>query len=254
VPEARKERAFLLPRPLEIVSRRTRRRRRLRRNVAVETVSDAPALIEDVLRVAELELRLLRPAEPEALLDEDAFARDEFLPYWAELWPAGTALARALPERLDGAAIVELGCGLGLPSLVAAARGADVLAVDWAPEATALLERNAARNGVELRTRTADWRAFGGSFDLVLAADVLYEHRNVDPLLGLLPRLAPEALLALAGRPYEQEFVRRAGDDWTLAEVAPRVVRLTRAAHPHAPPQEPPRTRRTIASRCSDAS
>ena len=54
-------------------------------------------------------LALVRPAEPEALLDEDAFADDEFLPYWAELWPAGLALAGALPADLEGVRVVELG-------------------------------------------------------------------------------------------------------------------------------------------------
>ena len=67
---------------------------------------------------------LARPASPEALLDEDAFAQDEFMPYWAELWPGGLALAEALPADLTGIRVVELGCGLGVPSLVAAARGA----------------------------------------------------------------------------------------------------------------------------------
>jgi hypothetical protein len=51
------------------------------------------------VRVGEVELSLLRPVSPEALLDEEAFARDEFLPYWAELWPAATALAAAPVTR-----------------------------------------------------------------------------------------------------------------------------------------------------------
>ena len=63
--------------------------------------------------MGELELTLLRPASPEALIDEQAFEDDEFLPYWAELWPASLALAAALPARLDGVRVVELGCGLG---------------------------------------------------------------------------------------------------------------------------------------------
>src|SRR5205814_4366642 len=95
-----------------------------------------------------VELALSRPGDPEALLDEDEFARDEFMPYWAELWPAGLALARALPLRLDGLRVVELGCGLGIPSLVAAARGARVTAIDWAADAIALLHTNAAANGL----------------------------------------------------------------------------------------------------------
>ena len=85
-------------------------------------------LLEDTIAIGELELSLLRPREPDALIDEAAFADDEFMPYWAELWPSGLALARALPTRLDGLRVVELGCGLGVPSLAAAARGAEVTA------------------------------------------------------------------------------------------------------------------------------
>lgn len=170
-----------------------------------------------------VELLLLRPEAPEELLDETAFADDEFLPYWAELWPAALALAEALPARLDGLRVVELGCGLGVPSLVAAARGADVTAIDWAPAAVDLLRRNAARNGLELRTEVRDWRdAWEERFDLALAADVLYERRNVEPIATLLPRLAPEALLALAGRPYESELLARL----PTTPIADRVVRV----------------------------
>jgi 4-hydroxy-tetrahydrodipicolinate synthase len=163
----------------------------------------------ETIRIGELELTLVRPEEPESLLDEEAFADDEFMPYWAELWPAGLALARELPERLEGTRIVELGCGLGVPSLVAAARGAHVTAVDWAADAIALLRENAARNNLSLGAVHADWRRFDGSFDLALAADVLYEARNVEPLAGLLSRIAPRALVGLAGRPYERELLER---------------------------------------------
>ena len=118
--------------------------------------------------VGEVSLSLLRPREPEALLDEEAFANDEFIPYWAELWPAALALAGALPERLAGRRLIELGCGLGVPALVAAARGGEVTALDWAAEAVALLRENAARNGLALEVVHADWRAFAGSYDLAL--------------------------------------------------------------------------------------
>src|SRR5665213_3667990 len=177
----------------------------------------------ETLRIGDVELTLMRPREPEALIDEEAFADDEFMPYWAELWPAGLALAEALPEHLVGVRVVELGCGLGVPSLVAAARGAEVTAVDWADDAIALLRDNAARNGLELEATRADWRSFDGAFDLALAADVLYEARNVEPLVRLLPRLASEALVALAGRPYEDEFLQRVNSE----PVAERVVRIT---------------------------
>jgi predicted nicotinamide N-methyase len=173
--------------------------------------------------VGEVELSLLRPVAPEELIDEEAFARDDFLPYWAELWPAALALADALPHGLDGVRVVELGCGLGVPSLVAAARGARVTATDWACEAIELLRCNAERNRLELRAVVRDWREpWVERFDLVLAADVLYEHRNVEPLAALLPTLAPEALLGLAGRPYERELLELLPHE----PVADRVVRL----------------------------
>ena len=124
--------------------------------------------------------------------------------------------------------MVEVGCGLGIPALVAAARGAEVTAIDWAAEAIALLHTNAAANGLAVDGRVADWRAFDGSFDLALAADVLYEERNVEPLLELLPRLAPEVLLAEPGRPAAAEFLRRAPAEWDVEGSADGVYRLRR--------------------------
>src|SRR3954464_5295705 len=113
-------------------------------------------LVEDEV----LGLRIRRPRDADALISEQEFAHDEFLPYWAELWPSSIELARALPEVV-GTNVVELGCGLGIPSLVAAAAGAAVLATDWAGDAIDLLRENAARNGIELDAEVVDWRAPG---------------------------------------------------------------------------------------------
>jgi len=176
--------------------------------------------------VAGLELELLRPVSPEDLIDEEAFAEDEFLPYWAELWPAATALAEALPD-VSGLRVVELGCGLGVTSLVAAAKGAKVTATDWAPEAIELLRANAERNGIALRAEVRDWREpWDERFDLALAADVLYERRNVEPLLARLRELAPAALVGLAGRPYEAELIRQARESGERVEQAGKLLRL----------------------------
>ena len=128
-------------------------------------------------------------------------------------------------RSFEAAEIVELGCGLGVPSLVAAARGAEVTAVDWAEDAVVLLRRNAAANELELRAERRDWREpWSSHFDLAIAADVLYELRNVEPVLERLRELAPVAFVALAARPFEDAFLRLAGP---VEEIAPRVVRLT---------------------------
>ena len=111
-------------------------------------------LEEEVVRIADRELRLLVPPDAEALLDEEAFEHEEFLPYWAELWPSGVALAASVAERdVTGKHVLELGCGLGLPALAAALRGASVLATDWSPDAIELLRVNAERNGARARRR-----------------------------------------------------------------------------------------------------
>jgi predicted nicotinamide N-methyase len=181
-------------------------------------------LTAERIRVADVELDLLRPASPEALLDEAAFEHDEFLPYWAELWPAATALAASLPE-VAGLRVVELGCGLGIPSLVAAAWGADVTAIDWAADAIELLCENADRNGLTLRAEVRDWREpWTERFDVALAADVLYERRNVEPVLERVRELAPVAYVGFAGRPYEAEFLRGCANVETVAERVVRVV------------------------------
>lgn len=189
-------------------------------------------LIEDDVAIGARTLRILRPRDSEALLDEEAFEREEFLPYWAEVWPSGVALARHVAaQEPAGRRVLELGCGLALPSIAAALAGARVLATDWAPDAIALVTENARRNGAEVETALASWAhpeqiVARGPFDLVLAADVLYERRDVRLLLDLLAGLACEVLLADPSRPAADEFLELAGADWDVEPVAedpPRV-------------------------------
>jgi predicted nicotinamide N-methyase len=135
--------------------------------------------------------------------------------------------------------VVELGCGLGLPSLAAAGAGADVLATDWAPDAVGLLRENAARNGLAVRVEIVDWDEPGllldeAPWDLVLAADLLYEGRNADRLVELLPHLGTEVLLADPARPHARRFLEAAAADWRIETALvpgrprPAIHRLTR--------------------------
>ena len=198
-------------------------------------------LIEESVGLRGAALQVLRPRDTEALLDDHAFEHEEYLPYWAELWPSGVALARRVAARsLRGARVLELGCGLGLPSLAAALAGGRVLATDWSPDAIELLEANAERNGASLELALVDWARPGAiveraPWDLVLAADVLYERRNVAPLLDLLPRLVNErgeVWLADPGRAPAEAFLEGLGEGWTRRdEVDGRVTvhRLMRA-------------------------
>ena len=175
-----------------------------------------------------MRLSVLRPPDADALIDEAAFDEEEFLPYWAELWPSGLALARHVAGlELAGRKVLELGCGLGLPSLAAAVRGADVLATDWADDAIELLQRNAERNGAPVRVARVRWSEpepllRSAPWDCVLGADLLYEERNADQLAELLPRLGGETILAEPGRPYAKDFLARFGAE----PVGERIYRL----------------------------
>jgi predicted nicotinamide N-methyase len=188
-------------------------------------------LVEREVAVAGRRLSLLVPRDSEALLDEEAFADDEFMPYWAELWPSGLALAE-LAAGASGS-VLELGCGLGLPSLVAALAGAEVVATDWAADAIALLERNAGRVGARLEALRWSWTdPAPAAAELVLAADVLYEPRNRPQVLAALDAVvAPggEAWIADPGRPGAEDFLSAAAATWTVEELRPRIWRLSRS-------------------------
>ena len=199
-------------------------------------------LIEEIVPLAHGELRVLRPRDAEQLLDEQAFEHEEYLPYWAELWPSGVALAREVSGRsLRGARTLELGCGLALPSMAAALAGGRVVASDWSPDAISAAVSNAARSGAAIDTLVADWRhpgplLEGAPWDLVLAADVLYERRNADALAELRPRLVDgrgEILLADPGRPTEADFLERIEPSFvrrTTEHGRVRIHRLRRRA------------------------
>jgi len=176
-------------------------------------------LVERVVVLRGRRIRLVHPRDGLDLLDEEAFERDQFLPYWAELWPSGLALARVVAAAdLTGKRTLELGCGLALPSIAAALAGARALATDWSSDAVAFAATNAARNGVPVATARCSWTEPGplvaaAPWDLVLAADVLYEARNVAPLLGVLPRLVAvdgEAWVADPGRRHTAGFLEAA--------------------------------------------
>jgi predicted nicotinamide N-methyase len=191
-------------------------------------------LVSQSIELPSGELRLLQPREAAELPDAGAVEWAPLAPYWAVLWRSGVALARELDGLpLRGLRVVELGCGLAVPSIAAARAGAAVLATDACPEALTLVARNAHANGVQVETAVVDWArpdelVRRGRFDLVLAADVLYERASVAPLLSLLPRLAPEAWLGDPGRPAAGAFLEQARRRWPLETRVRGVVQLHR--------------------------
>jgi predicted nicotinamide N-methyase len=183
------------------------------------------------------EVELMRPPDAEALISEESFEHEEFLPYWAELWASAVALAHDVSIRaLRGKPTLELGCGLGLPSIAAARAGGRVLATDWSPDAIRATAANAERNDVKVETLRCAWGepdaiVARAPWALVITSDVLYEHRNVDQLLELLPRLVDErglVLLADPGRAPSERFLLHAAEEgWIVRSTrSPRAKRV----------------------------
>jgi predicted nicotinamide N-methyase len=185
---------------------------------------DVPAALLD-LTVHRLELPggeayLVRPADWEELRHQEGGAGRP-VPYWATAWPSGLALAGALAEEppAPGTRVLELGCGLALPSIVCARAGARVLATDGSTDAVAFTAHSLALNELDAEVAHVDWARQGdalaarGPWDLVLAADVLYTKANVETALRLLPRLlerAGEVRLADPRRAGARDFLAAA--------------------------------------------
>lgn len=196
---------------------------------------------------------LEKPRNPDDLISEADFAEDDRLPYWADLWPAAIVLAGFLEQRAvqEGAVrdasvtpdaaprALELGCGLGLVTIAAMRAGYDVLATDYYADSTLLTARNALRvTGREPALRMVDWRAFPddlGTFDVVLAADVLYEKAYAPLVAEAIKRtLAPggQALVSDQGRVALSLFLEEA----IARGLTPRIVHFeTRPTNPPAP-------------------
>ena len=179
-------------------------------------------LVSQSVELPSGELRLLQPREAVEVPDVGPVEWAPLAPYWTVIWRSGVALARELDGlALNDLRVVELGCGLAVPSIAAARAGAAVLATDACADALTLVARNAHVNDVRIETATVDWAepdelVRRAPFDLVLAADLLYERASIPLLLSLLPRLAPEAWLADPGRPAGVAFLEQAGSRWSI--------------------------------------
>jgi predicted nicotinamide N-methyase len=160
-----------------------------------------------------------RPGESDRLLDHPAvraaFAADEYLPYWMDLWPAARMLAKVVMREpwAPGLEALEVGCGLGLPGIAALARGLRVTFSDYDATALRFAADNARANGfTDFALRQIDWHHPPADLrvPVVLASDLIYELRNVAPLVDLIGRvLAPGGLCLLTDQDRVPSHVMR---------------------------------------------
>ena len=167
-------------------------------------------LRRETWRIGGRPIHLAWPAEPDALLDlprtRERFARDEYLPYWAQPWPVGVLLAEYLLAAGDGRerSAIELGCGIGLVSVAAALAGWRVTATDYDEDALAFADLNASLNRVSLagceRVDFVEQKP-SRTWDCVLAADLLYERRLSEPVAHWIAAALAPGGRALVGDP-----------------------------------------------------
>jgi predicted nicotinamide N-methyase len=161
------------------------------------------------------------------------FAED-LCPYYGVLWPAAEGLAQYLAlncQKIQNKKVVEVGCGLAYPSIVAKHLKVDILATDFHEDVPNFLKRNERHNSLEVPYQRFNWRDDVeklGRFDVVIGSDVLYEPKHPSDVADSFERLLKpggEVWLADPGRGYLQRFI----DEMTLKgfkhELVPQKVR-----------------------------
>lgn len=135
---------------------------------------------------------------------------------FGQLWPASQVLAETVKTMdLRGRRVLELGCGLGLPSLVLQYRGANITASDHHPLAQEFLNYNAQLNNLpEIPYLDLPWDQVGVErerFDIIIGSDLLYEPNHAELLAGIIPHLAKptaKVMISCPGRGYRNRFSR----------------------------------------------
>lgn len=156
---------------------------------------------------------------------DNVIKHDERIPYWTEIWPSAIALSRFIgdhPDLIQDKKTLELGAGLGLPSLVAARFTKQLVCSDYLEDALVFAEKNALRNGIHhIQYACIDWRNLnnGAKYDVILASDIAYERRFFEDLPGAFKSLMHEksvVLLSEPGRHFTAAFIEELSNHFDI--------------------------------------
>lgn len=133
------------------------------------------------------------------------------------VWDSSEVLAHVMVDQeILGKRILEVGCGIGLASLLLNHRHADITATDYHPEAGAFLVENVRLNQGRaipfVRAGWADEASELGDFDLIIGSDLLYQGDHVDLLAAFIHRHARphcQVILVDPGRGYHGRFSKK---------------------------------------------
>lgn len=150
--------------------------------------------------------------------DQDNSLKEEFCPYFGVLWEAGIGLSQHLATMdLKNKKVLEIGCGLALPSFLVTKNGGLITATDFHADVPKFLELNQKNNQTYFPYQPMNWRneidrtrVDLGLFDLVIGSDILYESQHpLQVAQALIAFLKPGGKIILSdpGRAYVQKFI-----------------------------------------------
>ncbi len=163
-------------------------------------------LTREVLKIRGRELCVLRPADLDAVLEEGKGLSG--FPFWAKVWESALVLADFVATLKPPKKILEVGAGLGVPGLVAAAFGHEVTLTDYDQTPLLIAQRSAKENGLSLNIVKLDWLnpTDLGEFEVIIGAEVVFAGRLFQPLLDIFRRyLLPGGEVYLA---HERDRIR----------------------------------------------
>ena len=158
--------------------------------------------------MGEVELSLLRPSAPEDLLDEEAFEHDEFLPYWAELWPAASALAAALPGDLGVSASSSSAAAWECPRWSQPPEAPKSSPPTGPPTRSTCSSKTPSETASHSRQKCGTGATPGKSGSISPSQPTCSTSCATSTRSSTrCSNWPPTALIGLAGRPYEQQFL-----------------------------------------------
>ncbi|MFZ7144129.1 MAG: class I SAM-dependent methyltransferase [Bacteroidota bacterium] len=158
---------------------------------------------------------------------------DERMPYWADLWPSAIGISEYIDSHQDlvkQKQVIEIGCGLGLPGIVAALGGGKVIMTDYLQEALDFAKNNWNKNlAQDFSGQLLDWRNVSSiaKADVIIASDVAYESRSFEPLIKAFDQiLKPDGVLLLSepNRKFASPFIELLEKDFVLSRKDMKVV------------------------------
>lgn len=170
-----------------------------------------------------------------------ADVQDEKIPYWAELWPSAIAMSQYILEHssmLKGKKIIEIGAGLGLPSIVASKFAASVLCTDYIPESIDFAQANFKLNQIPDDVYTCeilDWRDcshFTEKYDIIIASDVAYDRAAMEDLEKCIRHLSHSNTISLLSEPNRHmavEFVKQLQENKNISATQEYMISLRNA-------------------------